>query len=71
VPEPGDGDLSGHGDGGRVDQLFHAGADEGDAEQVAVVFPIGPAPITITSYTFSGAGPLMIRSSPSGWAWYG
>ena len=25
------------GDGGRVDQLFHAGADEGDAEQVAVV----------------------------------
>ncbi len=25
------------GDGGRVDQLFHARADEGDAEQVAVV----------------------------------
>ena len=25
------------GDGGRVDQLFRAGADEGDAEQVAVV----------------------------------
>jgi hypothetical protein len=25
------------GDGGRVDEFFHAGADEGDAEQVAVV----------------------------------
>ena len=25
------------GDGGRVDELFHAGADEGDAEQVAVI----------------------------------
>jgi hypothetical protein len=25
------------GDGDRVDQLFHAGADGGDAEQVAVV----------------------------------
>ena len=25
------------GDGGRLDQLFHAGADKGDAEQVAVV----------------------------------
>jgi len=38
VPEPADGDLAGHGDGGRVDQFFHAGADEGDPEQVAVVF---------------------------------
>jgi hypothetical protein len=38
VPEPADEDPAGHGDGGRVDQLFHAGADEGDAEQVAVVF---------------------------------
>jgi hypothetical protein len=37
VPEPADGDLAGHGDGGRVNQLFHAGADEGDAEQVAVI----------------------------------
>jgi len=31
VPEPADGDLAGHGDGGGVDQFFHAGADrEGD-----------------------------------------
>ena len=38
MQEPADRDLAGHGDGGRVDQLFHAGADKGDAEQVAVVF---------------------------------
>ena len=25
VPEPADGDLAGHGDGGGVDQFFHAG----------------------------------------------
>jgi hypothetical protein len=38
APEAADRDLADHGDGGRVDQLFHAGADEGDAEQVSVVF---------------------------------
>jgi hypothetical protein len=37
VPEPGQGDLGSHGDGGRVDQFFQAGADEGDPEQVTMV----------------------------------
>ena len=38
VPEPADrGTWPATGDGGRVDQLFRAEADEGDAEQVAVV----------------------------------
>jgi len=32
VPQPADRDLAGHGDGGRMDQLLHAGADEGDTE---------------------------------------
>jgi hypothetical protein len=31
------------GDGGRVDQLFHTGADEGDAEQVVAVVIDDPA----------------------------
>ena len=75
MPEPADRDLTGHRDGGRVDQLLHAGADEGDAEQAAVVlvddrstaatlspaararsamvYPTGPAPMTITSYALS------------------
>src|SRR4029077_6718139 len=29
----------------------------------AMVYPTGPAPITMTSYTFSAAGPLMGRAS--------
>jgi hypothetical protein len=37
VPEPADRDLAGDGDGGRVDQFFHAGPDEGGAEQEAVI----------------------------------
>ena len=38
MPEPTDRDPASHGDGGRVDQFFHARADEGDAEQAAMVF---------------------------------
>jgi hypothetical protein len=38
MPEAAERDLAGHGDGSRVDQLLHAGADEGDPEQMAVVF---------------------------------
>jgi hypothetical protein len=37
-------------EGGRVDQLFHVGAGEGDAEQVAVVViddPAGPAGVAV------------------------
>lgn len=36
VPEPADGDLAGHGDGGGVDQFFHAGADEGEHHLVGL-----------------------------------
>ncbi|HUA28193.1 MAG TPA: hypothetical protein VMC03_04865 [Streptosporangiaceae bacterium] len=37
MPEPADRDLADDGDGGRVDQFFHAGPDEGGAEQEAVI----------------------------------
>jgi len=61
--EPADGDLAGHGDGGRVKQLFHAGADKGDAEQVSVVLVddhAGAAGVAVGVQ--AGAGHRLARS---------
>lgn len=50
------------GDGGRVDQVFHAGADEADAEQVAAVVIDDPA---------GSAGVAVGVQAGSGTAWPG
>ncbi len=77
MPEPADGDLAGHGDGGRIALLgMHAQYEHSPPTssrstaatvnpaapaRSATVCPIGPVPITITSYAFCADGPLTIR----------